>query len=132
VPTGYDRMVSWYEANRHNVYKASNAEIIKELGNNEYLVQSKTPVGPSTFVLREQQIDKDNATVYEIKFVKQVSGRVTNNVNVITVEAQGGESQVTMSVYINFNHLLASDRAVKRVTDKSVSNTKELMVRYAR
>lgn len=132
VPTSHDRMLSWYEANRHNVYKAANAEIIKELGENKYLVKSKTPVGASTYVLHETQIDKENRTVYEIKFVKQVSGRVTDNLTVVTVEGKGAKSQVTMSVYINFNHLLASDWAVKRVTDKSVSHTKALMVRYAR
>ena len=37
-----------------------------------------------------------------------------------------------MSVYIDFHHPLASRRAVKRVTDKSVSQTKSLMVRKAR
>lgn len=132
VPTSHDRMLSWYEANRHNVYKAANAEIIKELGENKYLVKSNTPVGASTFVLCETQIEKDDATIYQIKFVKPVSGRVTDNVNVITVKGQGDKSQVTMTVYINFNHLLASDWAVKRVTDKSVSHTKALMVRYAR
>jgi len=132
VPTGHQRMVSWYAQNRNNVFKAANAEIIKNRGNNEFLVRSKTPVGSSTYVVRETQSNEADATIYRIKFVKQISGRVADNLTIVTVRGRGDESEVTMSVYIEFDHPLAPSCAVKRVTDKSVSKTKALMIRDAR
>ncbi len=130
VPARYQISINWFEENRPKFYRAANAEILKVRGKGEYLVRSQTPVGPSTYVVKETEDKKDGQTKYRIKLVKQVSGRVEDMQSTVTITRDGSQTQVTMTTYIDFRHLLASTGAVKRVTDRSVSQTKELLVNH--
>lgn len=130
VPASYHTSVEWFEENRPKFYKAANAEILKVRGTGEYLVRSQTPVGPSTYVVKETEHKRDGQTNYRIKLLEQVSGRVEDMQSTVAIKRDGSQTEVTMTTYIDFRHLLASTRAVKRVTDKSVSQTKQLLVNH--
>ena len=127
LPVTHHRVVDWMEHNRPRYYKAANAEIIETRGEHHYLVRSTSPLGSSTYVVRETRVDTDHGTSYHIQMVKPVSGRVTEMESTVAIEGHGKKTQVHMSVLINFRHLLASNGRVKSIANKSVSRTRKLL-----
>lgn len=127
-----EKAVRWLDTNRASFYKAANATIIEHRGQDKYLVSSSTPLGPSTYIVTETETKENDATTYRIKLVKPVSGRVVDMESIVTIRSLGRKSEVTMSASINFRHLLATNRAVRSLTDRSVSDACQLLVKKAR
>ena len=129
VEAPYQDVVAWLDANRPQAYRAANAEIVEDRGDGNYVVRSDSPLGSSRYLVHETRTVKQGVKTYRIKLTQRMSGRVADNLSIITVREIGSATEVTMSVAIDFEHRLAKPRHVRRVTDKSVSQTKTLLVR---
>lgn len=128
VKTGYEKVIHWIESNRDRYYKAANAEILETRGPDLYLVRSSSPLGSSTYVVRETRTDLENGASFHIQMVERVSGRVRKMKSVVTITDHHGNAEVATLTEIDFQHLLASDARVKSLTDKSISRTKRLVL----
>jgi len=132
LPANRQTAVAWLDANRPKYYKAANAEILETRGDNQYLVLSKSPIGSSTYIVSETETQEGDATVFTIQFIERVSGRLADMRSVVAIKEQGDQSEVTMSTSIDYRHPLAISRAVKRLTNRSISQTKALMMNNVR
>ncbi|MEQ8789954.1 MAG: hypothetical protein RIC55_26905 [Pirellulaceae bacterium] len=100
-PRSYETAVDWYESHRGGVLEASNCRILKNLGGGQYQCQTSTPLGACVFVLKETRqdtTDKDGrpATIYRFTFVRNISGRVTNQKVTIKLSQTGQNTTLQM------------------------------------
>lgn len=123
-------VVEWIANHRDKFYRAANAEIVEARGSNRYLVRSNSPIGSSTYVVEERLTEENGQTTYRIALVERVSGRVADMRATVIISPSNQGSQVSMTTTIDFDHVLATSWAVKRVTDKSITQTRELLVRH--
>lgn len=123
-------VVAWISNHRGKFYRAANAEILESRGGNRYLVRSDSPIGSSTYVVEERLTEENGRSTYRIALVERVSGRVADMQATVIISPSGVGSEVSMSTTIDFDHLLATSRAVKRVTDKSITQTRQLLVQH--
>jgi hypothetical protein len=103
VAANYDQVATWYDARRAEILKASNCRILKDEGNGEYLVQTRTLAGDCQYVIRESKLrcrthDGRDQWVFIIKFVRNVSGWVADQEFRISLTDLAGETKVEMAI----------------------------------
>jgi hypothetical protein len=103
VDANYDQLAAWYETHRAEVLKASNCRIIKDEGNGEYLVRTKTLAGDCQYVIRESKLrrrtpDGRDQWVYMFKYVRNVRGWVADQDLSITLTDLAGDTEVDMAI----------------------------------
>lgn len=137
VSLGHDKCVQWYEANRAKVLNASNCQVLGNLGEGKYKVQTNTPVGACKYVIkesREQGKTKDghSRTTYRITYVNNVSGRVADQELTISMTDKGGQTEVAMWMSTTVSGRLVPVFAVRNVQDNCLAGCKRFMTTNAR
>jgi hypothetical protein len=126
IPRKYEECPAWYESNRPAVLKASNCQIIKDLGDNQYQVQCNTPLGACRFVMKETRKDSTNdegqkVTTYFQTFVRNISGRMTYSKVTIQFTEDGDNTKFQMWMTTSVSGRLVPAFAVYRVQQRCLS-----------
>jgi hypothetical protein len=137
IPQTYETAVAWYESHRAGVLAASNCRIVKDLGDGDYRVQTNTPLGACVYQLKETREDTRNeagqrVTTYRFKFVRNVSGRVTNADVTIQLTEAGDETKFEEWMSISVAGRFVPNFAVANVLQSSLSGGEVYILRHAR
>lgn len=121
----YEETVAWYADNRGAVYDAANCKIVKSLGENQYEMETGTPLGPCRFVVQEQVEQgrsKDGArrTTYVLQYVRNVRGRIVHHDVKIALTDLGGQTSVSIWMTTDFAFRLAPVAIVRDIQDDSL------------
>ena len=135
---GHDKTTEWYEANRASVFRAANCLILQDLGGGQYFVQTNTRAGACKYVIREtreQRTTKDGKpmTIYRVKYVRNVSGRLADFELTIAMTGQTeSQTAVGMWIYANVPGRFIPVSAVTTVLEGSKSGVTNYIVNNAR
>lgn len=126
-------VVEWYEANRQGVFAASNCQVLQDLGNGSYKVQTDTPAGTCIYVLKETRedgmtMDGRARTSYHISYVRNVSGRVAGQQLAIVLTQLDGKTEVAMSMTTTVSGRLVPVFAVRAVQKNSLAGSQRFIM----
>ena len=138
VSAGYDRAIPWYEAHRAQVFSAANCRILADRGGGEYLVQTNTRVGACQYIIRETREQRQTKegrpmTIYRVKYVRNVSGRLADFELTIAITGQTEtKTEIGMWMMANVPGRFVPVSAVSYVLEGSKSGVTSYISNNAR
>src|SRR5262245_38504628 len=137
IALSYEQAVKWYAANHSSVLNASNCRILKDQGQGNYLVQTNTPAGACQYIIHESsEQGKTNdgrpRSTYRVKYVRNVSGRVSNQEVTITMTEWGAKTEISMWMTTSVAGRFVPVGAVRNVQSGCLSGCESFMTKYAR
>ena len=138
VALGHEQMNAWYQAHHTAVFNSANCRILENMGTGQYKVQTNTPGGVCTYVLKEVREDRKTKegqpqSIYRVTYVRNISGRLANFELIITMTGQAdGKTDVSMSIMADVAGRFVPQRTVSGVLEGSRSGVTSYIQSNAR
>ena len=137
IPQDYETAVKWYETNRAGVLEASNCRMVERLGDNQYRVETMTPIGACQYVIKETRQETKNkqgqrVTVYRMTYVRNISGRVSLQKVTIQLTEAGKNTTFQEWMTTTVEGRFVPVFAVSNVQQNSLSGCESYILKHAR
>lgn len=138
ISTSHDQTNDWYRTHHHSVFRAANCQVLQDLGNGQYRVQTNTPGGVCRYVLRETREEsktKDGRpmTIYRVTYQRNESGRLVDFELIIAMTGTAdNQTEVGMWIMANVAGRFVPVRAVSGVLEGSKSGCTSYIVKNCR